>query len=196
MNKAPSPAREKGLSLKARRPLFRQGASSFLPGVRSGLLLCSTNLLDRLGQILPLLHMLVFMVDQAPFHVNPIPYQPDRFTITHARPVKNLCEVGRVRSDCPKQVLVFLRGNHPFTLALLRKHPDLGQFLERCAFLRLLFRSIDSPKVPAKVLLRGLKKQVDWSKRMKDAGKKAAVTRKRRLAGKKAAASRQRRMGT
>jgi 5-methylcytosine-specific restriction endonuclease McrA len=52
--------------------------------------------------------------------------------------------------------------------------------------------------IPTEIVIRmrGQEKQVDWSKRMKDAGKKAAVRRRRRLAGKKAAATRKRRSGT
>jgi len=42
------------------------------------------------------------------------------------------------------------------------------------------------------VQLRDRKKQVNWSKRMKDAGRKAATTRRRRSAGKKAAETRRR----
>ena len=42
------------------------------------------------------------------------------------------------------------------------------------------------------IQMRDRPKIVDWSKRMKDAGAKAAVTRKRRAAGRKAAQTRQR----
>jgi hypothetical protein len=40
------------------------------------------------------------------------------------------------------------------------------------------------------IQMRDRPKMVNWSKRMKDAGRKAALTRKRRLAGKKAAETR------
>ncbi len=43
--------------------------------------------------------------------------------------------------------------------------------------------------------MRDRPKIVDWSKRMKDAGRKAALTRKRRAAGRKAAATRKRNQG-
>jgi 5-methylcytosine-specific restriction endonuclease McrA len=42
------------------------------------------------------------------------------------------------------------------------------------------------------LLMRDRPKMVNWSKRMKDAGHKAALTRKRKLAGKKAAETRRR----
>ena len=43
------------------------------------------------------------------------------------------------------------------------------------------------------ILMRDRPKIVTWSKRMKDAGKKAAIQRRRNAAGKKAAATRKRR---
>jgi len=42
------------------------------------------------------------------------------------------------------------------------------------------------------VQMRDRKKQVDWSKRMKDAGAKAALTRKRKAAARKAVETRRR----
>jgi 5-methylcytosine-specific restriction endonuclease McrA len=50
----------------------------------------------------------------------------------------------------------------------------------------------DIDLIPTKVItqMRDREKQVNWTKRMKDAGLKAAATRKRRAAGKKAAATR------
>ena len=46
------------------------------------------------------------------------------------------------------------------------------------------------------ILMRDRPKIVTWSKRMKDAGKKAALKRKRNAAGKKAAATRKQRAAT
>ena len=43
---------------------------------------------------------------------------------------------------------------------------------------------------------RDRKRQVDWSKRLKDAGRKSGITRKRRAAGRKAAETRRRRKET
>ena len=46
------------------------------------------------------------------------------------------------------------------------------------------------------IQMRDREKQVDWSKRMKDAGRKSGITRKRRAAGRKAAETRRRRKET
>lgn len=49
---------------------------------------------------------------------------------------------------------------------------------------------LDLISTPTIVEMRDRPKVVQWSKRMKDAGAKAALTRKQRLAGRKAAATR------
>ena len=53
----------------------------------------------------------------------------------------------------------------------------------------------DIDLIPTHVIveMRDREKAVDWSKRMKNAGKKAALTRKRKEAARKAVATRQRR---
>lgn len=52
----------------------------------------------------------------------------------------------------------------------------------------------DIDLIPSRVVieLRDREKSVDWSKRMKDAGKKAALTRKRKQSAKKAVETRRR----
>ena len=52
----------------------------------------------------------------------------------------------------------------------------------------------DIDLIPTKTIIkmRDREKHIDWSKRMKDAGQKAALTRKHRQAGRKAAETRKR----
>ena len=52
--------------------------------------------------------------------------------------------------------------------------------------------------IPTSIVIemRDRERQVDWSKRLKDAGAKSALTRKRRAAGRKAAETRRRNQST
>ena len=71
---------------------------------------------------------------------------------------------------------------------------ELGNLVILCPNCHKM-HDIDLISTEIVVEMRDREKQVDWSKRMKEAGKKAAVTRKRRTAGRKAAETRKRRMG-
>jgi predicted restriction endonuclease len=72
-----------------------------------------------------------------------------------------------------------------------RSHNEIGNLVILCPNCHKM-HDIDLISTEIIILMRDREKQIDWKKRMKDAGQKAAMTRKRRQAGVKAADTRKR----
>jgi predicted restriction endonuclease len=70
-----------------------------------------------------------------------------------------------------------------------RSNNEIGNLIILCPNCHKM-HDIDLIPTETITLMRDREKRVDWKKRMKDAGQKAATTRKRRLAGEKAARTR------
>ena len=72
-----------------------------------------------------------------------------------------------------------------------RDNNDISNLVILCANCHKM-HDLDIVSTETIIQMRDRPKMVNWSKRMKDAGQKAALTRKWRLAGKKAAETRKR----